>query len=260
MTDFSDTLPSWHILRLDTVDSTNSYLRSMPAETLRQAPFCAVTARFQQAGRGQRGNSWESERDANLQFSIGVRPRFLPPVRQFALSHLISLAVRNTLIRYTDDIRIKWPNDIYAGDCKICGILIECDLTGSHIERACIGTGINLNQTQFRSTAPNPISLAQLTGHRFQPDEVLNQVLGHFETLYRELENGNGDAIRKQYLDSLYRRNELHPYRDAGGLFQARLYDVEADGHLLLQDADGRIRRYAFKEVQFVQPSDPSTR
>lgn len=144
--------------------------------------------RFQTAGRGQRGNSWESEDGANLLFSFVLYPDFLEARKQFYLSQITALALQEVLSQYTDGIRIKWPNDIYWKDKKICGTLIENDLTGIHISRSISGTGVNLNQERFVSDAPNPVSLFQITGQRYDRKEILHQLMervAHYYTLLK---------------------------------------------------------------------------
>ena len=146
------------IVTLDECDSTNTVLSSMPEA----ASGTVVATRRQTAGRGQRGNSWESEPDKNLTFSQLLMPRMLPAARQFELSMIVSLAIADSIDAHLPDgIRtcVKWPNDIYIGREKVCGILIENRLTGSRIERAIVGAGINVNQRVFTSDAPNPTSI-----------------------------------------------------------------------------------------------------
>ena len=123
----------------------------------------SVYSSFQTDGRGQRGNKWESEDGKNLLFSFVTFPKGLPAKEHFILLQITALALFDTLTEYTDGISIKWPNDIYCMDKKICGTLIEKDLSGMNIERSISGTGVNLNQKIFRSGAPNPISLSLIS-------------------------------------------------------------------------------------------------
>ena len=133
--------------------STNTYLAAL-CQKEACAELTTVYSSFQSAGRGQRGNSWESEAGKNLLFSFVVYPEFLETHRQFYLSQVTALALHDVLSSYTEGISIKWPNDIYWKDKKICGTLIENDLTGIHISRSISGTGVNLNQERFLSDAP----------------------------------------------------------------------------------------------------------
>ena len=227
-------------------DSTNRWLRA-EGGTLSDAKV--VVADYQTAGRGQGTNTWESERGMNLTCSIGLCPEGVKASRQFLLSMAISVALTRTLQALPCSISIKWPNDIYAGDRKICGILIENTLQGDRIKDCIIGIGLNVNQRVFVSDAPNPTSMALESGHDFDREVVLKALLGHFGQL---LTDWDEELIRATYRQLLYRREGVFPYRDGEGYFRASLAGVEDDGHLLLQDTEGRQRRYAFKEVTFV--------
>ncbi|MDE5927427.1 MAG: biotin--[acetyl-CoA-carboxylase] ligase, partial [Duncaniella sp.] len=144
----------------DTLPSTSSYLAGIAAD----APHgTVVMAREQTAGRGQRGNSWEAEPGCNITLSLLLRPEGLHPARQFVISQAVSLAIADLVSHFVAaPVSIKWPNDIYVDDRKICGILIENTITGTSIDRTIVGIGLNVNQTEFRSDAPNPVSMRQL--------------------------------------------------------------------------------------------------
>ena len=159
-----DTFP-FPLVALDETASTNQYLSQLCNQLQESvAELTTVTAEFQTAGKGQRGNTWEAEEGKNLLFSFVLYPSFLEARRQFILSQIVSLAIKEELSRWSDEITIKWPNDIYWKDKKICGILIENDLSGHHIRRSIAGIGININQEVFNSDAPNPFSLKQIPG------------------------------------------------------------------------------------------------
>ena len=209
-------------------------------------------ADFQTAGRGQVGNVWESERGKNLTFSLVLYPQALPVNQQFLISQIAALSVKETLDAYTEGISIKWPNDIYWQDKKICGMLIENDLSGHNLLRSIIGIGINLNQTIFRGDAPNPVSLWQIVKQEVDREVVLRQFLSRFEAYNQALLSGEKALIHTCYMEALYWREGYHPYADAKGAFSARIYGIEPTGHLLLQSTDGAIRRYAFKEVSYL--------
>lgn len=245
------------LIALDETDSTSRYINQL-CDDLKEgvAEFTTVTAEFQTAGKGQRGNSWESEGGKNLLFSFVLYPGFVEARRQFILSQLISLAIKEELDRRADgDITIKWPNDIYWREKKICGILIENDLNGPYIGRSIFGIGLNINQELFRSDAPNPVSLKQITGQEHDRKEILTRILQRMEACYKELQQQDFDRyaaeVSARYARSLFRRQGLHPYRDAHGRFLARLLRVEADGRFVLEDEHGREREYLFKEVQY---------
>lgn len=238
----------WKITHIDETDSTNRWLKdtNRPHDSV-------VWADYQTAGRGCGTNMWESERGANLLFSMLIHPAGLPANRQFQISMAVSVAIVNTLTPHLSPLTthhspltIKWPNDIYVGDRKICGILIENRLQGGIIKDSIIGVGLNVNQLRFVSDAPNPVSLANLTGRMFEREQLLLQLLEAFDAEWADLE-----GVRSRYLPLLYRRTGFHRYRDRYSEFLAELVTVEDDGHLLLRNIDGHTHRYAFKEVQF---------
>ena len=243
------------IINLDETDSTNRYLAQLCDREL-VSEYTTVRADYQTAGKGQRGNTWESERGKNLLFSFVLYPTFLKAHRQFLLSQLMALAVKETLELWTDDIRIKWPNDIYWKEKKICGMLIENELSAEGIARSIIGIGLNVNQEIFHSDAPNPISLRQITGLEKNPMEVLTHILTYTRKFYEDLRNDKdgtiASLIARQYNLSLFRREGWHPYEDASGRFMARLLRVEEDGRYILQNEAGNERGYLFKEVQYI--------
>ncbi len=238
-------------IQLEETNSTNEYLARL-CHQKQVEEFTVVQADFQTAGKGQRGNSWESERGKNLLFSLMLYPTFLEARKQFILSQAISLAVKETLDAYADGFSVKWPNDIYWQEKKIGGILIENDLAGKYISRCIIGIGLNVNQECFVSSAPNPVSLKQITGEEYERQEILCRMMEKMKASYQTIQTGNANGIVNQYKAALFRREGFHPYRDAKGEFTARIIDVEADGHLVLEDADEHIRKYVFKEVQYV--------
>lgn len=238
------------ILRVAETDSTNSLLREwIIKESLPEGS--AVVADFQTAGRGQIGNVWESEAGKNLLFSTVLYPTCIPANQQFLISQIAALSVKETLDLYTDQVTVKWPNDIYWKDKKICGMLIENDLSGHSLYCSIIGIGINLNQELFRGDAPNPVSLFQIIGKEVDREEVLARFLSIFYRYYLSLLQENYEAIRTRYQSALYRREGYHAYQDGSGTFEARIHAIEPTGHLLLALQDGSIRRYAFKEVAY---------
>jgi BirA family biotin operon repressor/biotin-[acetyl-CoA-carboxylase] ligase len=235
----------WKIIHIAETDSTNRWLREYEPPTDAPEQPLVVWADYQTAGKGQGTNRWESERDKNLLFSILYHPLHIQANRQFTISMAISLAIVDALEQQIGDVCIKWPNDIYWRNAKIGGILIENRLLGQTIKDSVIGVGLNVNQRQFKSDAPNPISLWQIHGHETDRGALLDTILERF-TYY------NNKELRHQYVGKLYRRKGFHPYCDQDGTFMAEFKDVEDDGHLILCREDGSLSRYAFKEVQFI--------
>ena len=235
-------------IHLSEVDSTNVEVRRRLEAGEPLPELTLVDAESQTQGRGQRGNSWESEAGQNLSFSLVCHPQWVKASEQFVLSQAIALAVAENV----DGSTVKWPNDIYIGDRKVSGTLIECDLRGSQIETCIIGTGVNVNQTEFRSDAPNPVSMAQVAGRTFDRENLLQAIVQRFVQYYEKIRNGQADEVRQAYRQRLYRRTGFHRYADAQGEFLAEIADVERTGHLILRKEDGTLHRYEFKEVRFL--------
>lgn len=250
------------IIHLVETTSTNQFLKENASHlsSCQEKPFTAsseesitvVVADYQSAGKGQGTNTWESEKGKNLLFSILVHPTTLPIERQYILSEAAALSYKEVLDAYTEDISVKWPNDIYWQDRKVSGTLIETSLSKGVFKDFIIGTGINVNQKEFRSDAPNPVSLYQITGREIPLEEVQDRMVEKFEEYYQMVIDGAYDTISKRYHEALYRKEGLFPYRDRNGEFTASIDHVKDNGHLVLKDTDGNAREYAFKEVQFV--------
>lgn len=243
------------IIWLDEVDSTNNYIKARKGEI---PPFALVAARSQTAGRGQRGNSWESEPGRNFIFSFRFSPEGIDPSEQFVISEAAALVMAALLRDYGIEAKIKWPNDIYVGNRKICGILIENSLMGRSIVDAVVGIGLNVNQDLFRSDAPNPVSMRQLTGREYDLDEIGERISQKIEEYFGKLlkgDKGSLEGIRKEYHEGLYRNDGgYYRYRDmvSGEEFEARIDGVEADGLMRLVLRGGAMRRYEFKQVRFL--------
>lgn len=256
-------LPEIHRIHLQETNSTNNIAKSLllQQEALgAQKGILLVTTDYQTAGRGQRGNSWEAERGKNLLFSLSLVPSEIRASQQFVLCELISVALCEVLSRYTDGIRIKWPNDIYHRDHKLSGILIEHDIEGTHIARTTIGIGLNVNQAHFASDTPNPISLSQILGHEIDREALLTETCDTFAAHYHDMLTAPDstlwrNTLHQRYTTLLYRLGAPAPYRDAQGTFNAILHHVETDGRLRLEDEQGTLRSYLFKEVEYIFPN-----
>jgi len=239
-----------NIIVKNEIESTNNYARQMVSDNPEEGTV--VLAQFQSHGRGQQGNSWESETAKNLLASIILYPRFLDAGLQFYLSKIVSLALINTLDPEISDIFVKWPNDIYAGDLKIAGILIENAVKGSVLDYSIVGIGLNLNQEKFLSDAPNPVSLKQLTGKDYKVVDELEAVLLFFEKWYKTLQDGYFEKIDNAYLNRLYGFGEWRKYRVGDQQIEGRIVGVGEFGQLQLELLNGEIREFMFKEVEFV--------
>lgn len=239
------------IIHIRETNSTNNYLKER-LQTQNVDEGTVVWADFQSAGKGQRGNGWESEAGKNILFSIVLFPGFIKAGEQFILSQIVSLAVANCLQEYTEGISIKWPNDIYWNEKKICGILLENTILEDNIGHSVAGIGININQENFRSDAPNPVSLKQITNRDYNLEEILKTVVDNINVYYQQIKIGKTDSLIKQYKESLFRKDGYHLYNDGISDFLARIQDVDSSGLLILKTKEGEERHFAFKEVKYI--------
>lgn len=248
-----DDSPRFKFIELEEVDSTNNFL--LHYKPFRPVAMTLVTADHQTAGRGQVGNHWESDPAKNLLFSILVFPASVPASQVFVLSEAIALSIAQTISEQLPataaPTTIKWPNDIYVGEQKIAGILIENRLSGTQVSQSIIGCGVNINQETFKSDAPNPVSLRQLTATEHEIRFVLEDIIETFSRYYEQIQQGHYADIHAAYLRHLYRRDGIHDFSDETGHFRAQIEAVEPDGHLLLRDTAQTLRRYAFKELKW---------
>ena len=223
---------------IKTTHSTNTLLKELIAKG-EEPKF--IYAGYQTAGRGQTGNSWESEEGKNLLCSV-----LLPPNKNL---YFLNIAVGVALLHVIgEDFTIKWPNDIYFGDKKAAGILIENAIVGNEIKYSIAGIGLNVNQTTFVSDAPNPISLKQIRGREYDIECLMNQLLEAIHTVLNQPEQD----VWAYYKSHLYRREGFWAYEDKNGIFEAAIQDVLPTGEIVLQDQEGKERKYHFKQIRYV--------
>ena len=222
-------------------NSTNSLMKEMLAKGEWPEGERFLYTGYQTAGRGQTGNSWESEADKNLLCSI-----MLPPNKNL---YFLNIAVGVAIIRLiSEPLTIKWPNDIYWRDKKLAGILVENAIIGNEVKYSIAGIGLNLNQTKFVSDAPNPVSLKQITGKEYDIDQWMRVLLDAVHAVLNEPE----EAIWTDYKAHLYRREGWYPFEDKNGTFEARISDVLPTGEIILCDRQGNQRIYEFKQIRYV--------
>ena len=241
----------------ETVDSTQNVIqeRAMTLDNL-----SVVAAGYQTAGRGQRGNRWLAGKEENLTFSMLLRfgETPLPPLEagdQFALSMAASMGVADYLSSRGIESMVKWPNDIYVRNRKICGMLVENTLREGLVQASVIGIGLNVNQRSFLPELVNPVSMSLVTGETYAPEAELETLCGFLASALDALADPSGTAEQaRRYRASLYRLDERHEYvRCADGVrFQARIRDVDESGRLLLENEKGERESFAFKEISFV--------
>ena len=223
---------------IEQTNSTNTLLKELIAKG--QEPDF-IYAGYQTAGRGQTGNSWESEKGKNLICSI-----LLPPNKNL---YFLNIAVSVAIIRLLGDaLTIKWPNDIYWKDKKLAGILLENAIIGNEVKYAIAGIGLNVNQTEFVSDAPNPVSLKQITGKEYAIDQLMQNLLDAVHAVLNEPE----EAIWSYYKAHLYRREGYWPFADQNGTFEAQIEDVLPTGEIVLRDPNGQIHPYGFKQIKYI--------
>ena len=236
------------IYHFSTTASTNDDARD---EKYREGDV--VWADFQTAGRGQRGHEWHSRKGENLTFSVVLEPTFVPIAEQFSVSEVVALSLVDMLSEYGIEAKIKWTNDIYVGDKKLVGILIEHSLAPTSLRRTIVGVGINVNQTEFDASLPNPVSMAQLLGRELGVEPVLQCFLSHLQRNYELLREGGAEVLHERYNALLYRKNEYHTYAlPSGEKFRAKIVGTAPSGALRLESEEGTAKDYLFKEVEFI--------
>lgn len=244
------------VVRFDEITSTNAELKRLQKQNP-MAEWSMVITEFQSAGRGQAGNSWYSSKGQNILFSFLFYPHGVRAKEQFIISQVVSLALKKVLDRYINDVTIKWPNDIYWNNKKIAGILIENSLLGQHIDYTIVGVGLNVNEDEFPSQLPNPISLKQITGCDSDREVLINLLQSEFHKLWQSIKRGEIAQIENSYMQHLYHGDGPHWFSDNEGNFQATIKTVLPSGHLVLATYPDNVERvYAFKEVAFVVEDD----
>jgi BirA family transcriptional regulator, biotin operon repressor / biotin---[acetyl-CoA-carboxylase] ligase len=241
-----------NIIRLSEVNSTNIYASQLINEN-KATEGTVIIAYDQISGKGQAENKWESEKGKNLTFSIILKPFFLDVSRQFLISKIVSLSILDFLKSLSiKNLSIKWPNDIYIDNNKIGGILIENSIKGLTYNTAIIGIGININQTKFSSSIPNPISLKLLLNKDFNIEDCLNVILEKLETWYNRLKLKNYAPIDNEYLNSIYNFNIWSNYLYQTQTITAKILGVNKYGILLLEKEDKTIIECDLKEIKYL--------
>ena len=210
-----------------------------------------VLTQNQTRGKGQRGNSWESEPGKNLTFSIVLKPHFIHSTEQFSLHLITSLAIHDVLFPILGKkLKVKWPNDIYYGDQKIAGILVENIIRGSSIEHSIIGIGLNVNQKQFETDIAT--SLSEITLSEYDLGDLIEDLLCSLEKRYLQLKNFHQSDLRADYHSRLYKLDKDALFDSEGKIFKGTIEGVDAKGRLKINDGQ-TVNAYDFKQVEFVR-------
>jgi BirA family transcriptional regulator, biotin operon repressor / biotin---[acetyl-CoA-carboxylase] ligase len=238
-------------IRFKSLDSTNDYCKNL---LIRQkVPEGTVIWTLDQSkGRGQGSNIWESGTGKNLTFSVILHPRFLQASEQFGISMIIALGVMEFLDEFIGDVTVKWPNDIYAGNKKIAGILIENYIMENSVTDSIIGVGININQSRFGDHLPNAISLRYLTSRVHDLEICLDKVCNHIDKWYSFLKKGDKAPILNNYTARLFRLNEKHGYKSSESEFSGYIRGIDDFGQLKIEDEKGLVRHFGLQEVKFL--------
>jgi BirA family biotin operon repressor/biotin-[acetyl-CoA-carboxylase] ligase len=240
-----------NIITVPVVDSTNNYLKDL-LNNERPVEGTLITAHTQNSGRGQMGNTWNTEPGKNLTVSYLFYPTFLEANKQFYLNMAVTLAVKDCCeLLLADEVKIKWPNDIYYHDKKIAGILIENGINGSNLTSSVVGIGLNVNQTDFPESLPNPSSLKLIKAKEFDLTEVQDELSHFLEKYYLQLRQQHFNFLDKAYTVALYRYQQTHEYRLAEKTLRGEINGVTKEGKLILH-SNGKEHRFAFKEVEYV--------
>lgn len=243
-----------YIQFVEEVDSTNACLFRLQQDYADLPHGLCMIADYQTKGKGQPGNYWESEKGQNLLFSVLLYPERITLGNEFYLSQIVSLAIQKTLQEIVEEtVCIKWPNDIYIGQKKVCGILIENSVMGNRIASSVVGIGLNVNQLDFQSDAPNPISLKQLTHKDLNRKDLLLKILDRILRYYDSYPDSK-DSIQKNYMQVLFRQKGYYPYRivETNTEIVAKICKIAPNGMLTLEEKCGKRSDFAFKQIQFM--------
>ena len=281
----------YDIIWSEELDSTNEEARRRISEL---DNLSVLSVERQTAGRGQRGNRWISAAGENLTFSIILKfltgdaasaesagdSAVLPQLKakdQFVLSEISSLALVRLLENHGIRASVKWPNDIYIGSCKVCGMLIENSILGSSVSSSIIGIGLNVNQRNFDVSLPNPTSmLLEDMKKEFDLPALLDEFMNIFVNFidrFMDDRQDSFDVLRENYLSHLWRLNEPARFIDytvlpsghsdkpvvtgitdiAGKEFTGIIRGLSPIGHLLVEDLDAiALREFSFKEIGYI--------
>lgn len=238
------------IIELNEINSTNFYSANLLKNKVVNQDTIVFTYK-QTDGKGLGNNKWLSEPFKNILMSI-ITFIDIKVTDYFKLNLIVSLAVIDYLKLLGVNAKIKWPNDIYVSNGKICGILIENNISKNFISSSIIGIGLNVNQFYFDESIPNPVSLKIITGIDYNLIEQI-KVLGEI-VLQKIKKNKNVDfeILKNEYLKVLFLYNEYAEFQDNNNKFKGKIIDVENSGHIVIEKFEGDVSKYFFKEVKFL--------
>lgn len=241
-----------NVIFLQETHSTNTDAMDLLSKTNPPEGTCIITD-FQTVGRGQIGRTWHSERGKNLLVSYIFYPKQLNAIDQFYLNIVASLALVGTLAKLGVAVKIKWPNDIYYDDYKLTGILIQNVLYGSIIKSTVVGIGLNVNQAEFSSLIPNPISITNITKTMHDLQDVYNLLSSQLEYYYQLLQAKKFNQLSNLYHEHLYRINQKSQFSEPEGEnFYGSIQGVTSDGRLTIEKENGIKQSYMLKDIIYI--------
>ncbi|WP_295800927.1 biotin--[acetyl-CoA-carboxylase] ligase [Mucilaginibacter sp.] len=250
---FSGLFVGQNFVTIKEVDSTNNFLKQLASNSKPVIEGTVIMAENQTAGRGQQQNGWHAEPGKNLTFSLLLKPSFLPVTQQFDLVRAVSLGVFDALHPLLGDgLKIKWPNDIYYGNRKLGGMLIENMIQGGQIKNAIVGIGLNINQQTFPDYLPNATSVKQILQQDYDLKTLLSDICHHIEAYYLNLKAGKILFVRETYLTRLYWLNEQKEYKSKEGQFAGTIKSVKDNGILVVENNNHEELEFSLKEIEFV--------
>jgi BirA family biotin operon repressor/biotin-[acetyl-CoA-carboxylase] ligase len=237
------------IIKLDAIDSTNSFLRQLSAAEQIEDYTVVVTA-HQTNGRGQMGTIWSSQESKNLTVSVFKKVSLLKIEHNFYISIVVSLAILKALqVQQIKKLKVKWPNDILSDHKKLAGILIENVIKHNELQASVIGFGVNVNQTEFNGL-PNASSLRLVAGKVFDLDEVLQEILNQLKLYFQYLKAGQRYQLRCEYEKHLFRKDKPSTFKDSKGeLFAGIILGISESGNLRIQIEDAVVKEFNLKEI-----------
>ena len=250
---FSTLFVGQNLIKLTTVNSTNTYFKSLMSKSEPLAEGTVIMADDQYAGRGQQHSTWISAPGKNLTFSLLLKPTFLPITQQFQLNMVICNALRTAVSIFCNcNIAFKWPNDLYYNHKKLGGMLIENMLAGNTYKSTIIGIGINVNQLEFSGLlADKATSIGQILQRDVNLIQLLAEICSQIESGYLRLRSGTYADLEEQYLKGLYKYDEFALYKQGEEVFEARITGVTPNG-LLVMEKDGKPVQFNLKEIEFL--------
>jgi BirA family biotin operon repressor/biotin-[acetyl-CoA-carboxylase] ligase len=224
---------------LPEVDSTNRYAKNQ-IDTKMAEHGTVYFAHNQLAGKGRMGKLWASEPGKNILMSVVINTSLQKNWSLPGLNLWVSVACYEFLSQYAgEETRIKWPNDLYWGDRKAGGILIENTWRGSLWNWAIIGIGLNINQSHFEEGIGQPVSSQQITGKVHPPVDLAKELCTYLERRYQQWIHEQEAEILDVYNQHLYRKNQWVNFVVNGKELTGMPMSVNIDGEIVIKDQKG---------------------